>query len=111
MDIRAKIQKLPISVHWKWVGGHQDNNSSTLDEWAKANVMVDHIAKAFWNHLSGSGHTPAPLQFGNKAWAIHFQGQKLNPMGNAKLYQSSTDPSAKEYWRRGGPLQVSNNPK
>jgi hypothetical protein len=52
-DIRAKVKSLPVSVKWKWVEGHQDDDqSSHLDEWAKANILVDNIAKAFWNHLN-----------------------------------------------------------
>jgi hypothetical protein len=48
MDISVKIKKLPICVKWKWVEGHQDDDKSlTLDEWAKANIMTDNMAKAF----------------------------------------------------------------
>jgi hypothetical protein len=34
-DIRVKLRKLPVTVHWKWVEGHQDDDkTSHLDEWA-----------------------------------------------------------------------------
>jgi hypothetical protein len=95
-DIRAKIRQLPITIHWQWVEGHQDNTSSKLDKWAKANVMADHLAKAFWNQLNSSGHTPAPLRFGDEGWSIHFQGQKLNRLDKTSLYQSITDPASFE---------------
>jgi hypothetical protein len=68
-DIRAKIRRLPIQVHWKWVEGHQDDNksSSSLNKWAKANIMADNLAKALWNHLNQSGHTPNPQRFGDES--------------------------------------------
>ena len=100
-DIRRKITKLPITVKWKWVEGHQDDDKSThLDEWAKANILVDNMAKAFWNSLNKAEHTPNPQRFGDEAWAIHYQGYKLNRMDKAALYHSIMEPTAKEYWRR-----------
>jgi ribonuclease HI len=79
MDIRAKIKKLPISVKWKWVKGHQDNNPSlTLDKWVKANIMTDNMTKASWNHLNQTGHVASPQQFGDKGWALYFHDRKLN---------------------------------
>jgi surfactin synthase thioesterase subunit len=52
-DIRAKIKRLPITVRWRWIKGHQDDAVSydDLDDWAKANVLVDNVAKAYWNRF------------------------------------------------------------
>jgi hypothetical protein len=106
-DIRAKLRKLPVKVSWKWVEGHQDDDkASLLDEWAKANILVDNIAKAFWNHLNRSGHEPAPQRLGDEAWAIHFHGRKLNRMDKSALYHAIMGPPTKEYWRYRGELQV-----
>ena len=106
-DIRTKLKKLPISVKWKWVEGHQDDDKSThLDEWAKANILVDNMAKAYWNHLNHGDHTPAPQRFGDEAWALHYQGNKLNRLDKAALYHAIMEPTAKEYWRHRGQLQA-----
>ena len=78
--------------------GHQDDDKSThLDEWAKANILVDNMAKAFWNSLNKAEHTPNPQRFGDEAWAIHYQGYKLNRMDKAAMYHSIMEPTAKEY--------------
>ena len=78
-DIRAKVLQLPISVHWKWIKGHQDgvHSHGTLDEWAKANIYVDNVAKAYWNHLNNTGYSPSPQRFGDESWSISFQGKKI----------------------------------
>jgi hypothetical protein len=110
-DIRAKLKRLPIWVHWKWAEGHQDyDHSSVLDEWAHANIMADNLAKAFWNHLNQSGHTLAPLRLGDEAWVLHFQGQKLNCVNKAALYHAIHDPTARAYWIWHGQLQASDIP-
>ena len=49
-DIQARIAALPIKITWKWVKGHQDDNSfyGALDWWAcpfLTNTHVDHFAK------------------------------------------------------------------
>ncbi len=88
-DIRAKVKRLPVRVKWKWVEGHQDDDqSSHLDEWAKANILVDNIAKAFCNHLNHSDHVATPHRLGDEAWAIHFRGKKLNRMDKSTLYKA-----------------------
>jgi hypothetical protein len=106
-----KIKKLPIKVCWKWAEGHQDDDhSSLLDEWALVNIMADQLAKAFWNHLNQTEHTPTPLRLGDEAWAIHFHGRKLNQIDKTALYHSIRDPTAKAYCIRRGHLQVSDIP-
>jgi hypothetical protein len=93
------------------VEGHQDDDTSTaLDEWAKANVMTDNMAKAFWNHLNHSGHSPKIQRFGDEGWALHFQGRKLNKIDKAALYSSITDSTTKDYWRKRGNLQSEDIP-
>jgi hypothetical protein len=110
-DIRAKVKRLPVRVKWKWVEGHQDDDqSSHLDEWAKANILVDNIAKAFWNHLNHSDHVPTPHRLGDEAWAIHFRGKKLNRMDKSTLYKAITEPTVKDYWGRRGHLQAEDIP-
>jgi ribonuclease HI len=110
-DIRAKLRKLPIQVHWKWVKGHQDDRSDpVLDKWAKANIMADNLAKAYWNHLNRSGHVALPQRFGDEAWAIHFRGKKLNRMDKTAIYKAIMDPTTKDYWRRRGNLHAADIP-
>jgi ribonuclease HI len=47
-------------VKWQWIKGHQDDDVKyeNLDKWAKANILVDNLAKAYWNHLSAQSYEP-----------------------------------------------------
>jgi ribonuclease HI len=62
---RAKLRRLPITVNWRWIKGHQDNDVkfANLDNWAKANLLVDNLAKAYWNHLCSIEHELQPQRF------------------------------------------------
>jgi hypothetical protein len=61
-DIRAKVLRLPITVHRKWIEGHQDdfNSHAILDEWAQTNIYMDSMAKAYWKYLNDQSYCPPP---------------------------------------------------
>ncbi len=43
------IRKIPVKKTMKHIKGHQDKNPfKVLDRWAKLNIQVDLIAKAYW---------------------------------------------------------------
>jgi hypothetical protein len=78
-------------IHWKWIKGHQDNNASyeDLGNWAKANnVLVNNIAKAYWNHFVAARAEPTTNQFGDEAWALYVKGEKVGKFDKHKLYYS-----------------------
>jgi hypothetical protein len=75
-DIHAKVAKLPITIQWKWIEGHQDDalNYSQLDPLAQDNVLTDNLAKAFLNHLIHQDYTPKTQRFGDKGWSVTIDG-------------------------------------
>jgi ribonuclease HI len=100
-DIRSKIRRLPITVHWKWIKGHQDDDANTeLDEWAKANVMVDNLAKSYWNHLCSVEHEPQSQRFGDEGWALHINNKKVSKFDKNRIYQSLYNEKVIEYWAK-----------
>ena len=110
MDIRAKVLRLPIKVHWKWIKGHQDNGHShdPLDKWAQANIYMDSMAKAYWNYLNETGHCPSPQRFEDENWSISFQDKKLSRVDKKPLYNAIMEPTSKAYWQRRGNMSASN---
>jgi hypothetical protein len=49
-DIRAKLARSPLTWHWRWIEGHQDNGKTfeELDRWVQVNVICDGgLAKYF----------------------------------------------------------------
>ena len=101
-DIRSNVSRLPITVHWKWIKGHQDDFQGPLDEWARANIYMDSMAKAYWNYLNNTGHCPSPQRFGDEAWSISFQERKLSRLDKNPLYNAIMEPVSKAYWQDKG---------
>jgi hypothetical protein len=101
-DIREKLKRLPITVRWKWIEGHQDDHVDyeDLDDWAKANVLVDNVAKAYWNHVLQMGESPAAKPLGDEGWAIYVSGEKVGRFQKRKLYDAISEERVMEYWAK-----------
>jgi hypothetical protein len=99
-DIRAKIKRLPITVQWRWIKGHQDDEVSydDLDDWAKANVLVDNVAKAYWNRVASTASEPQAHRFGDEAWALYVNKMKVGKFDKQRLYTSFREEKIMEYW-------------
>jgi hypothetical protein len=98
-DIRTKVRQLPITVHWKWIKGHQDdfNSHAILDQWAQAKIYMGSIAKACWNYLNNRTYCPSPQRFGDESWSISFQNKKLSRSDKKPLYNAIMEPALKAY--------------
>ena len=101
-DIRAKIAKLPISVNWQWIEGHQDKFHSfqSLPPLAQDNVIADGIAKNHINQLLQTGFTPTPQRFGDEGWSISLQGNKMSHLDVSRLYTHLWAGTSQDYWAR-----------
>ena len=101
-DIRAKIRKLPISIHWEWIEGHQDDHIPfhRLSPLAQDNVIADGIAKDHMNKIMKDGYYPEPQRFGDEGWSISIQGCKMSHLDYHKLYTHMWANTAQEYWAK-----------
>ena len=99
-DIRRKISKLPITLNWHWIEGHQDKYTPfhRLTRLAQDNVIADGIAKDQWNKMARAGHIPTPQRFGDEGWSISIAGNKVSHLDFASLYKRMWTDTALEYW-------------
>lgn len=61
--IRKTCQLLPITIHWRWVEGHQYEKGKRLDWWGAQNQTADILAKKYWNtcQQESTPNSPRPL--------------------------------------------------
>jgi ribonuclease HI len=95
-DIRAKIKALPITITWKWIKGHQDDNEDFrhLDSWAQCNIQCDSLAKLYWNHCLQMNKRLPNQKVGNNGWTLWFNARKRSHVEITNLYSQNV-------WRRG----------
>ena len=93
--IRNMITALPISVHFRWVQGHQAG--FFLDWWALRNHQVDGMAKAFLSaHRASAYHFPR-LVF--EPWAFSLNGFKCSRFDQNALHVAIAGPPLLQYWK------------
>jgi hypothetical protein len=102
LDIRAKVTKLPITINWKWIEGHQDNyvSFSKLSPLSQDNVWVDRLAKACMKKCLSIDYECPPQRFGNEGWSLSFQGYKLSKVDFNRLYAKMWSEKGITYWSR-----------
>jgi hypothetical protein len=76
------------------------SSTENLDDWAKANILVDNLAKAYWNHLSAQSYEPSPQRFGDEGWALYIHGKKAGKFDKQRLYKSIFVKSVTKYWAK-----------
>jgi hypothetical protein len=80
-SLRKKIAASPITWTTRHIEGHQDNNATAkLDFWAKQNIQMDNLAKAFWMHHSHSSPVFYPISdegfqvwLGDRKFSLSFR--------------------------------------
>jgi hypothetical protein len=99
-DIRKKITRLPVTITWQWIEGHQDTHRPyhTLSGLAQDNVQADQIAKFRLNRCGCQGSVPSPQRFADEGWSISLRGRKLSKLDFRKLYASMWAGTALDYW-------------
>ena len=75
-DIRTKLTRLPITVKWVWIKGHQDDHTSfeQLSPTVQDNVIANNIAKAYVQILIQQQPPHTNPRFPDEAWSLY-----LNP--------------------------------
>jgi hypothetical protein len=101
-DIQEKIHRLPINIHWKWIEVHQDDHAQydDLDEWAQANILVDNVAKAYWNHLCAAHQKSFTARLGDEGWSLSVADGKIGWFDKRKLYNTVYEEDVMTYWAK-----------
>jgi hypothetical protein len=101
-DIRAKIRKLPITLQWQWIAGHQDRHTSfhELSCLAQDNVSADNIAKQRLNDCFRAGYRPTSQRFGDEGWSVILQGVKVSKLDHRHIYDTLWAVPGISYWSR-----------
>ena len=101
-DIRSKLIKLPVEVHWKWIEGHQDDHRPfhMLEPIAQDNVLADCLARHQLNQCLQLGHVPSPQHFGDEGWSISIEGRKLSHLNLDKIYSHLWANHSIAYWAK-----------
>jgi hypothetical protein len=105
-DLLYSLQKLiikcPITFHGGHVKGHQDNILyADLDRWSQMNVMMDSLAKAYWNFLASHPESSPPAfieKFDNEGWAVRRHGVKLSQLHKNSFYDEIHQTRAVKWW-------------
>lgn len=99
-DIRSKVSKLPVSIKWQWIQGHQDRDTPfhALSGLAQDNVQADNIAKNRLNICIKEGFIPKSQRFGDEGWSLWLQGVKVSKLDYRRLYATMWASTALNYW-------------
>ena len=99
-DIRTKLSRLPITVNWEWIKGHQDDHTSfhKLPPIAQDNIIADNIAKAYIQHFVHQQIPHTNPRFTDEAWTIYLGPNKQTRFNKKRIYDYITQPSITAYW-------------
>ena len=97
--IRNHIAALPITIHWKWVRGHQrEQGIAQLDWWARMNDFVDSEAKAYLASCLSQSRPLTNPRLLHEHWAVSLDGVKLSCIIKKHVYASLFAPRTLRYW-------------
>ena len=84
--LRVMISKSPIMWTCRHVAGHQDDDDGieVLDRWAKLNIKMDSLAKAYWNDMVDLQHMHNP-PIAYEYWPVCIRGQKVSSHLDMKI--------------------------
>jgi hypothetical protein len=90
-----KTSKVLWSYHH--VKGHQDDEGSDLDDWAKQSVKMDAWAK---QHLSVASTTPRHYNILGEPWQLWVDGRKVTSKIQECTYSAVHRPESEQFWSR-----------
>ena len=101
-------------LKWKYihVEGHQDKNTPVeeLDEWAKANVLADQLAKEFWEiKYLEQRRRPIITRMPGEGWKLIVGGHPVTQGQAEAIYNQAYYARCTKYWVKKGrilPRQV-----
>ena len=94
------IQKCPVKWSYRHVKGHQDDDGTRkLDRWARLNVEMDNLAKAFWEDQVEMA-VVRNIVFPEEYWTFRIQGVKVSSRLDEKIRESIHGTAMMERWVR-----------
>ena len=101
-DIRTKLTRLPITVKWVWIKGHQDDHTSfeQLSPTVQDNVIANNIAKAYVQILIQQQPPHTNPRFPDEAWSLYLGPNKQTRFHKQRIYDFITQPTITEYWSK-----------
>ena len=99
--IRHHIRESPITWKHRHVKGHQDDDEdAVLDDWATANIRMDHEAERYWTRKYGQGSRdkPTPPRMVGEGWRIEIQGAPVVANVEDRLYDHTYRERCMNYW-------------
>ena len=107
--IRNHVAALPITIHWRWVEGHQrEKGISQMDWWAQMNDFVDSEAKAYLAKCLSSSRPLTNPRLLYERWAVSLSGSKMSCIAKRTIYEVLYAPRILRYWEthHDNPLPV-----
>ena len=107
--IRTLSKELPIQIKWKWVEGHQDDHKSwnELDEWARLNVRMDSLAKAYWQFCAELAIQPYSGRIYGEHVSVRWNKRKLPYYNLYHLHDEYHGDVTGDFWIDAGQLKQS----
>ena len=101
-DIRTKLHRLPITVNWVWIKGHQDDHVSfqRLSPIAQDNVIANNIAKAYAQILIQQQPPHTNPRFPDEGWTLYLGPNKQTRFHKRRIYDYLTQPTITNYWSK-----------
>jgi ribonuclease HI len=104
LDIRSRLQALPIQVNFRWVKGHQDSsppsNGRELDAWAKMNITADALAGQFRLAIGQRYRPNIPFRY--EKWTLWYEHKKLTHFHIPSMYAKVYTPCLAYYVQKHG---------
>ena len=101
-QIHSILNRLPVSIKWKWVRGHQDDyiHFDQLEYEAQQNVRVDQAAKEFL-HLHMNETVPSrTFTFPAEKFWLVYEGNKFTQIKSADLYHKMASADILDSWSK-----------
>jgi hypothetical protein len=98
--IRSALRQSPVTWSFRHVKGHQDEDLKVkLDQWARLNIQMDHLAKAYWAEqypLTRPDSVPITGAF----WSTSIRGRQVTSALRTTMYEEISREKMGVHWEK-----------
>ena len=107
--IRGMIHKLPLTISWLWIRGHQDDFLAykQLPFEAQQNVKADQAAKKCYQEYHATTIPDPQISFSFEHLSAVHRGEKITRLKFDELYQMVMRDQIIDYWCTRGNIETS----